>query len=274
VDAAEAALCRLAGDESERVARAAQAELQLWEAARGRPPGAAGQRKGTAKREPVRPGPKVVAGVSPVQAADAGTTVPVETPTPAPPAETPAGSGPTRRRLLVAGAALAVVLVVSGIAYAVYGGGGENPPAVPAPAVTPSPTVPADEQCTDEIMSNRRWVCLTSAVIANGKLTIKYKADYDGAEPNIDTGYHVHIYGSDGKNPPDYSMSSHYPKNHDRYFWEDEEPSVRDIDEPRVASAIGGFAKVCARVAIAGHGLALDKKGGYHTGNCAPITAR
>ena len=281
VDAAEAALCRLAGDESERVARAAQAELQLWEAEQGRPAGAAGQRKEKAKREPVPPGAKVVASVSPVEAAGGGrTTVPVEAATPAPPAETPAGSDPTRRRLLVAGAALAVVLVVSGIAYAVYDGGEDPtgaripPVATTGPAVTPSSTAPVDEQCTDEITSNRRWVCLTSAVIANGKLTVKYRSDYAGSKPNVDTGYHVHIYGSDGKNPPDYSMSSHYPKNHDRYYWEADEPSVRDIDEPRVASAIGGFAKVCARIAIAGHGLALDKKGGYQTGNCVPITGR
>jgi hypothetical protein len=279
VDAAEAALCRLAGDESERVARAAQAALRVWAAEQGRSPGEAEQHTGGDGEDPVLPPAKFVASVPPVDATEAGsTTVPIKIATAAPSAGISAGSGRTRRRLLVAGGALAVVLAGSGVAYAVYDNG-EDPVGAAVltspstrPTATPSATVPADEQCTEEIKSNPRWVCLASAVVANGKITIKYEVDYDGSIPNVKTGYHVHIFGSDGKQPPDYSMSSHYPANHARYYWEDREPSVLDTDSSRYRDAIGDFPKVCARIAITGHGLVPDLKGGYHTGNCVRIT--
>jgi len=180
----------------------------------------------------VLPPAKVVASVPPAGVTYAGDpTVPIKI---------AAGSRPARRRLLVAGAALAVVLVGGGVTYAVYQGNeGETGAAIPpvattGPSVTPSPTIPADEQCTDEIMDNPRWVCLTSAVIADGKITIKYKYDYDGSKPNINTGYHVHIFGSDGKNPPDYTMSSHVPKStRGKYYYEDRRPSVLDLKDSR-----------------------------------------
>jgi hypothetical protein len=296
VKAAEAALRRLAGDESERVAQAAQAVLHDWEVEQGGRQSEATQRTVQANEErqdqdrpeeaprPVLPPAKVVASVPPVEATDAGrATVPVETPAPAPtdpPGDTPAGVRPARRRLLVAGLALAGLLAAGGVAYAQYGrdgaekgpGGSGAPAASTGPTGTPSPTTPADELCTDEIKSNPRWVCLTSAVIANGKITIKYTFDYGGSTPNVDTGYHLHIYGGDGKNPPDYTMSSHWPKNKGKYYWEARQPSVLDINSPTFINAIGKARKVCARIAIAGHGLEPDTKGGYKTGNCVPIT--
>jgi TIR domain len=291
VDAAEAALRRLASDESERVAQAAQAVLHVWEVEQGRRQSEAKQRTVQANEErqrqerakeaprPVPPPAKFVASAPPVEATDAGrTTVPVETPTPAPPAppgDTPAGVRPARRRLLAAGLALAGLLVAGGVAYAQYGRGrGEDvPTGSTGPTATPSRTTPADELCTDEIKSNQRWVCLTSAVIANGKITIEYDVKYAGSKPSIN-GYHLHIYGSDGKNPPDYMMSSHYPSQRKKYYWETHRPSIRDIDNPEFIGAIGTAKKVCARIAIARHGLEQDKKGGYKTGNCVPITGR
>ena len=211
VNAAEAALRRLAGDESERVAQAARAVLRVWEVEQGRRQGEAEQRTVQANEErhrperpeeaprPVPPPAKFVASVPPVEAPDAeGATVPVEPPTPAPPApsgDTPAGDRPARRRLLVAGLALAGLLVAGGVAYAQYGRdggekdtGGRRPRREHRADRSPSPTTPADEQCTDEIKSNPRWVCLTSAVIANGKITIKYTVDYAGSTPNINPG--------------------------------------------------------------------------------------
>ena len=271
VDAAAAASHRLADDESEQVAQAAQPVLRVWDVGRGMSPDAAEQQSEGDEKDPVLPPAKVVASVLPVGATDAGeTTVPIKI---------AAGSRPARRRLLVAGAALAVVLVGGGVTYAVYQGNeGETGAAIPpvattGPSVTPSPTIPADEQCTDEIMDNPRWVCLTSAVIADGKITIKYKYDYDGSKPNINTGYHVHIFGSDGKNPPDYTMSSHWPKStRGKYYYDAHQPSVRDTDSPDFIRGIGVAEKVCARIAITGHGLVRANKGGYKTGNCVPIT--
>jgi hypothetical protein len=177
----------------------------------------------------------------------------------------------------VAGLALAGLLVAGGVAYVLYrgeevAGGGGALSASTGPTATTSATTPADELCTDDIKRNVRWVCLTSAVIANGKITIKYTADYAGSKPDINTGYHVHIYGSDGKNPPDNAMSSHTPSMKGKYYWEARQPSVLDTDDPKFINAIGAAPKVCARIAIAGHGLVPDNKGGYKTGNCVPIT--
>ena len=180
--------------------------------------------------------------------------------------------------LVAAGLGLAALLVAGGIAYAQYdrddpdkelAGSGAST----APKATPSATTPADELCTDEIKSNRRWVCLTSAVIANGKITIKYDVEYAGSKPDVDTGYHVHLYGGDGKNPPDHVMSSHTPQGQrGKYYYDDRQPSVLGTGDTRFKTAIGNAPKVCARIAIAGHGLVPDTRSTYKTGNCVPIT--
>ena len=160
----------------------------------------------------------------------------------APPGSTPAGVRPARRRMLVgAGLVLAAVLVASGVAYAQYGRdggeeahGGARSAASTQPSASPSPATPADELCTDEIKSNRRWVCLTSAVIAGGKLTLKYDVEYAGSKPDVNKGYHVHFYGSDGKNPPDHVMGSHAPKStRGKYYYDDRQPSVLSTDDSR-----------------------------------------
>jgi molecular chaperone DnaK len=143
------------------------------------------------------------------------------------------------------------------------------------PAATSGANTPVDELCTDEIKNNRRWVCLTSAVLANGTLTIKYQVEYAGSIPDIHNGFHVHIYGGDGKNPPDYLMGTQAPKSQQgkyRYYWVDRDPAVLHTNDGLYTSAIGNYPKVCARMAVAGHGLVRDNKGGYKTGNCVPIT--
>jgi hypothetical protein len=177
--------------------------------------------------------------------------------------------------------ALAAVLVAGGVAYAQYGRGQDDERgggvAAPGPSVSasvvPSRTTPADEQCTDAIKSNRRWVCLTSAVIADGRLTLGYDVDYAGSRPDVSKGYHVHFYGGDGEYPPDHVMGSHAPKSQrGEYYYDDSEPSVLAITDDRFTSAIGNAKKVCARIAIAGHGLVPDNKSMYKTGNCWPIT--
>ena len=85
------------------------------------------------------------------------------------------------------------------------------PPASPvnSPAASLEPTVPLDEQCTDQIRANERWVCLTSATMVDGQLVIEFEAEWAGQTPAINGGYHVHIYGSDGTNPPDEVMGVH-----------------------------------------------------------------
>jgi hypothetical protein len=228
-------------------------------------------------QRPVLPPAKFVASVPPVEATEAAATT-VETATPV---GIPARDRPARRLLLVAGLGLAGLLVAGGVAaYAQYGddggergqGSGAAPAGSTGPTATPSSTTPADEQCTDAIRSNKRWVCLTSAVIANGKITIKYEARFGGSKPSIN-GYHVHFYGGDGKHPPDYTMSSKWPlSTRGKYYYDAQQPSVRSTDSTDFIRAIGTADKVCARIAITGHGLVHDNKGGYRTGNCVPIT--
>ena len=83
----------------------------------------------------------------------------------------------------------------------------------------------------------------------------------------------MHLYGSDGKNPPDYIMSSHEPKStRGKYYYEDRDPAVLDTYGSTFKDVIGNAPKVCARIAIPGHGLVPDTKGGYKTGNCVRIT--
>jgi molecular chaperone DnaK len=238
--------------------------------------------------KPVRSGFSGVAGVA--GAASAGTrpprrtSTPVETSiparTPAPPRPAPTGRPTSKRRqmLVAAGLALVVLLAAGGIAYAWFSRDGRakqltGSAALPSPSSVPSATTPADELCTDEIKANRRWVCLTSAVVANGKITIKYDVDFAGSTPDVSGGYHLHMYGGDGTYPPDHTMGSHAaPSTQGKWYVEDRRPSVLDTDDKRFKTAIGNAKKVCARIAIAGHGLVPDNNNTYKTGNCVPIT--
>jgi molecular chaperone DnaK len=43
------------------------------------------------------------------------------------------------------------------------------------------------------------------------------------------------------------------------------------LKDERFTDAIGNAKKVCARIAIAGHGLVPDNNSKYQTGNCWPI---
>jgi actin-like ATPase involved in cell morphogenesis len=209
----------------------------------------------------------------------------------APPAPAPAPPAPPPRRrlpaLLAAGVGLAVVLG-GGIAYAVSRDGGD-PGAGPAnsptagttttAAGTPSaaaPAVPADEQCTPEIKSNTRWVCLTKATLANNKITINYESGNNGRAFDVSGGFHLHIYGTDetGNNPPD-TVEGTQAAHPGLWYVEDKNPSVRSVTSQNFKEAIGADAKkVCARIADSRHRLVQDGSGAgtFKTGNCVPIT--
>jgi len=199
----------------------------------------------------------------------------------------PAGRRPVRGRVLVvAAAALAMVLVGGTVAWALTRdtdngntGGGPGPVDTEAPTGAPddttdapvdneSPPPPADEQCTDEIRSNERWVCLTSAVMDGEQLVIDYDVEWAGSVPDINGGFHLHVYGGDGTNPSDEVMGTHADN---RGVWKikDENPAILDAEE--IAEVIGDGPKVCARIAQNEHQLVPDNNGGYTTGNCVPI---
>ncbi len=192
-----------------------------------------------------------------------------------------------RKAMLVTAAAAVVALLIGGgivLASADFTGratsasqsptadSGDKGSAAPnnAPASAAS-ALPPDEQCTPEIQSNPRWVCLTKATFDGNKITIEYQANFAGASPNVSGGYHLHIYGGDGTTPADMSMGV---QNSAPGLWyvEDQNPSVR-LASSNDFKAIGATAKkVCARIATATHRLVPDSNGTYKTGNCVPIT--
>lgn len=196
------------------------------------------------------------------------------------------GMGTNRAVLLAAGAALLVLLAGGGIALALTNGGGDTnaantPSADPAgtsgaPVATSAAAVvvPPDEQCTDAIKSNTRWVCLTKATIDGDKVTVEYQSSNGGSAFNINGSYHVHIYGAneDGSDPADKVMGAQAARRGNWYI-EDKQPSVHEAGSSQY-QALDGHPKVCARIARGDHHLVPDGsgKGTFVTGNCVPLT--
>jgi hypothetical protein len=148
--------------------------------------------------------------------------------------------------------------------------------AAPSTAVSSAPAVPLDEQCTDVIKANPRWVCLTSAVDDGTKITISYDAGWNGGTPNVNGGFHLHIYGGDGTTPQDRIMGTQAGGGAGAWYVEDKNPSVKPATsgEYKTIIGVGKRPKVCARIANGSHQLVPDNsgKGTYVTGNCIPIT--
>jgi len=139
------------------------------------------------------------------------------------------------------------------------------------PSSRPSPTVPSDEQCTDQIKASTRWVCLTKATFDGNQIVIEYQANFAGGTPHAAGGFHLHIYGGDGTLPDESTMGSQ-SSTPGRWYVEDENPSIRKASSNDFKKAIGADAtRVCARIADAQHALMKDADGGFHTGNCIPI---
>jgi actin-like ATPase involved in cell morphogenesis len=195
-----------------------------------------------------------------------------------PPPGPPAGPDRQKRRLVLVGATVLAILLAGGaVAWAVSRddpnvnpGGQETPDPTGAPTQQPTePSLPADEQCTEEIQSNERWVCLTSATVQSGQLVVDYQAEWAGSIPDISTGFHLHIYGSDGTAPPAEIMGTQAGDQRGDWVIKADLPVVLTPEE--VAQVIGDAPKVCARIANTQHALVPDTSGGYQTGNCVPI---
>jgi molecular chaperone DnaK len=138
-----------------------------------------------------------------------------------------------------------------------------------AAAARRAAAVAADEKCTAQLKKSTRWVCLTKATVHNNTFTVWYQAEWHGSRPDIENGFHLHLYGGDGTSPDESTMGSQAVK-HSKYYYEDQQPSVRRTSDPDF-EAVGNAEKVCARIADSGHGLAKASDGSYHTGNCVPI---
>ncbi len=193
-----------------------------------------------------------------------------------PPPQQPAKTAKRRVPVLLAAAAV-LLLAAGGAAWAQTRPDGRDDTAAratpsrvaSAAAAAKQATVPADEQCTAAMKKSTRWVCLTKATLHDNKFTLWYDADWNGATPDINKGFHLHIYGGDGAQPDESTVGSQAVK-HSKYYFEDQQPSVRRASDADF-QAIGDAAKVCARIAESGHGLAKASDGSYHTGNCIPI---
>lgn len=227
-----------------------------------RPGGASGRAGGG-------PGTRSGSRFEPASSGGGSRTAPLTSNETAPPRS---GATDRRRRMavLAAGVVVLVVLAGVGVGLAVFGGD-DNPTGAGGPGTTSASSLPADEQCTDAITSNPRWVCLTSAIVADGKITIDYRSD--GSQFNINGSYHLHIYGGDGTNPAAELMGMQAPEaEQGKWYVEDRHPAVLTLDDERYLTAIGDAPKVCARIADANHHLVPDTNGAYATGNCVPIT--
>jgi actin-like ATPase involved in cell morphogenesis len=243
----------------------------------GGSPGATGL-AGTPPRGVPRAGSPMAGSPTSAQRGDSRVHPGTDRPAPeSAPVGPPAEPGDKRRRILVAASAAIVLAVLAAVAVAlnVFGDNGEQGNAGTADQASnvPGNPLPLDEQCTDEIMGNEHWVCLTAATIANGKIKIEYRTD--GAKLNADGGVHLHIYGGDGDNPPARIMGDQVPESEQgKWYIEDRNPAVLKLTDQRFTMAIGDAPKVCARIAGADHLLVPDKEGGYATGNCVPIARK
>ncbi len=165
----------------------------------------------------------------------------------------------------VAGGVVVVALLAAGgVSLAQAGGGAAEEDTTGGAAAA------AVEECTEEIQANQRWICLTSASFdAQGRLVIEYDADFAGATPDKSFGFHMHLYGGDGIDPPAEVMGFQ-SDNPGTWYIEDSDPAVIPADE--VPSVIGDAPKVCARIAGPDHQLVQDNAGGFQTGNCVTIS--
>jgi len=131
------------------------------------------------------------------------------------------------------------------------------------PTSSPTSTLPPDEQCTEAIKQNPRWVCLTSATFDGLTLTADFVAEFGSSTP-ASSGYHLHIYRSD------VSTGSNGEPLH--WYVETSSPSRLRVTSKAFALAVGDATKICARIANGQHGLVRDLDGGFDTGNCVSIT--
>jgi actin-like ATPase involved in cell morphogenesis len=148
-----------------------------------------------------------------------------------------------------------------------------SPTASPSGEAGTGTNTPLDEQCTTAIKANPRWVCITAARFDGTWVTIDYEANWAGGTPNVNGGYHLHVYGGDGTTPADRVMGSQAGAGAGRWYVEDKNPSKvsTSMDQYQV---VANKPKVCARIANNKHALVADNSGNgtYKTGNCFPVT--
>jgi actin-like ATPase involved in cell morphogenesis len=197
-----------------------------------------------------------------------GGAPPALPPRPAAPAPTEPPGGQRLLTVVVIFVVAAIIAAVGGVTYARRHNSDANAGA--GPTSTQS-NLPADEQCTDAIKSNPRWVCLTKATFDGRQLVLEYQSSFAGQTARVGGGYHLHIYGGDGTDPAA-SAEGTQATSPGRWYDTDDNPSIRPADSADYQKAIGNSPKVCARIANPHHELVDDPTNSYATGNCIPIT--
>jgi actin-like ATPase involved in cell morphogenesis len=203
----------------------------------------------------------------------------------------------------VAIAAMAVVVLVVGPAAYIVGrslgrsaaaagptgaptpGGTSSPHAsasgaksAPPPASTSADADPLYSCPTDA--SAAVWACLTSAKVKDGGLLISYQTNFTLSPVQDAAHYHFHMYlanpGANGTTDPADSIMQHVPNPGSWYIIYDGTINyITDTTErggQKLPLDLTKYKLFCVRIASGLHGLASDKAGGYHTGNCVKIT--
>ncbi len=178
------------------------------------------------------------------------------------------------RTAVVVGACLLVLAIVGGVAYATNNlglGGGEDP----SGARTPDPVITTGAPPTQAAGgAGRRTVHAGDP----GQRTLgvphqrpdrgrrdsssSTRPSWADATPNINGGFHLHIYGGDGTDAagPDHGRAGGEPRHLVRRG--QGAVDAGDVDGNNYRKAIGDDAeKVCARIAEAGHHLVKDNDG-------------
>jgi hypothetical protein len=118
------------------------------------------------------------------------------------------------------------------------------------------------QECTEDIKRSQRWACLSRATFDGERMVIRLNSEFSDSKPNSKGGFHIHIFGSDGKN------SATGPPG--RYLYPVDKPlSVRKAAGKY--AGIGEFPYLCARTVDRNHNLLPDARGSSLTGNCVPV---
>ena len=123
---------------------------------------------------------------------------------------------------------------------------------------------PLDEQCTDLIMSQPRWVCLTSASFDGNTITAQYVIENAGVPFDASNGFHMHVFGSSvdpatAGQPGDASIGGGA-----WLIWDDVNGFQGALDQITVDGVLPE--KLCVRIATINHTLES-----LESGNCIPI---
>jgi hypothetical protein len=117
---------------------------------------------------------------------------------------------------------------------------------------------PPDERCTAAIRERERWACLIEASFdENGTIRATYNSDFGGELPNVDGGYHYHLFGDQIE-----VDEGGVPGSGPWLVWDEE---VLEVAAELLFGAGPVPVKLCVRIAEADHSIDGE------SGNCRPI---